>query len=265
MTLDSIKRHPLILVSCVIAIMLGIILVTSLWEKQPSQLYTLRSTGVIVHVLPFLSLQISPPGYPLIGESWKINVYIANRTVDGKPLYEPAFNSTVVVTVLSKGWENKYELRTDSNGEASFQFLPEYDSIAFQAYYSGISSEKVILSTSYISVEIVDTLLIFNAFSVIGSLASGLVYKLKKDDKLAIWINLTKFMSICVLCIFSFVTLTCMYSKIFLGTAWGYPENIIGSYITFFVLRYVFYTGVVLFLAYWIIKLIIRGIETKSI
>jgi len=261
MVVQFVRRHWLAIVTffaIAFTVALGIEITT-----EPSRLtfiYHFPQHGVIVYPFPILTVSISPPGYPETGSSWKINVYIQNNTY----IYKPVPNATIGVTVESAGLTKSYELKADNNGEALFQFLPGYDSIAFQAYYSGISSEKVVLSESYVSVEIVDTLLTYNAFSALGSLASDLVYKPKKCAKLAIWINLTKILGICVFGIFSFVTLTCIYAKISLGTVWGYPENIIGSYITFALLRYVFYTGVVLLFVYWIIKLITRGIETKS-
>lgn len=260
MILNFVKKHPLILsIVCIIIILLGIICIPFFREKQ-NYFLTIHTKGVI---LPFLFLQVSPPGYPQIGQSWKINVYIVNRTVDHKPLYETASNASVIVTVLSEGRETVYQLHTDDKGEALFQFRPEYESIAFQAYYSGILSEKIILTTSYVSVDIVNTLLIYNIFSVIGSIASSLFYKPKKSPPLAIINSLTKLIFVCVLCIFSFITLICIYAKIFLSTAWGYPENLMNGYITFTLLRYVFYVGIILFLAHWILKIVIKGMETK--
>lgn len=76
--------------------------------------------------------------------------------------------------------------------------------------------------------------------------------------------NLIKGMLICVVCVFSFLTFICLYLKVFLGTLWGYPENLIGNYLTFEMLNYTFYAGVALFFLYWISKIITIGMETKT-
>ncbi len=258
MRIQSIIKH-ILTGSLFIVVIVLIAEIVALISKPSGNILYIPCIGSIAPSIPILTAHISPPGYPQAGGFWKINVYIQNRTI----VYQPVPNATVIVTVESEGRSKTYEFRVDDNGEASFQFLPEYKNIAFQAYYSGISSEKVILTTTYVSAEIVDTLLVFNVFSVLGSLASDLLYKPKRNAKLAVWIKLTKWMLICIFCIFSFVTLTCISLKVFQNTAWGFPENIIGSYITFTFLKYIFFAGVVLFFGYWIVRLTIRGIETK--
>jgi hypothetical protein len=97
-------------------------------------------------------MQISPPGYPSVGEQWTINVYIADVASSTKKLtFRPALNSTVVITLLLDGDLRTYELPVEENGKALFQFLPGYSDIAFQANCPGLSSsEKLVLSEHYV-------------------------------------------------------------------------------------------------------------------
>jgi hypothetical protein len=92
----------------------------------------LPTRGRIVY-LPYLVIQISPPGYPVAGTEWKINVYEVDDLSSGVPILKPATNSTVTVNLISSGKEALCQLRTDENGEAVFTYRPEFTDIAFQA------------------------------------------------------------------------------------------------------------------------------------
>ena len=238
----------LLFVICVLIGVIAGIVISSFIRGAPVRI---TSRGVIVHMVPYLTMQVSPPGYPPVGESWVINAYIVDETPPGNTLtFRPALNSTIVVTLLSDGWAKTYELPIDENGRASFQFLPEYSDIAFQAYYPGLQpSNKIVISEHYVSLDEIDFLLTFNAFTVISSslgstwlIRKGAVSKLKK------W---TLFFFICL---FSFVTVFSIYSRFFLGTTWGYPEKIRGSLITVTRLKIISFLGIVSLLLFLIVS-----------
>lgn len=209
------------------------------------------STGQIAPSYPRLEIQVYPPGYPSLGESWTINVYIVNVTSEhALPKFHSALNSTVVVTVLSDEGEQIYELPVDENGKASFQFFPEYSDIAFQAYYPVLPpSAKIVLSQHYVSSEVVDVLLSYNlGFSLIGSPVIGLTIRKRRIGKLA---SLTLYFIIFLFC---FVWLFSLYSKLFQYTIWGHPNNIAGGFITINLLKNISYLATVSIILFWIVS-----------
>lgn len=221
----------------------------------------ITSRGIIVQVVPYLTMQISPPGYPPVGESWAINVYIVDRTPSRNTLtFRPALNSTVVVTLLSDGWVKTYELPVDENGRASFQFLRGYSDVAFQAHCHGLSpSKKIVFSEHYVSPDEVNSLLAFNVFTLVfGSLGSGFLIRKGKIGKLQKWILFF------FLCLFSFVTIFSTYSTFFLGTTWGYPENIVGSLITFTKLKTTSFLGIISLLLFLIISWLLSKANART-
>jgi len=231
--------------------LVGVLLASITFFSSPRVSRYIFSTGVMVRYSD-LAIQISPPGYPLVGESWRIEVYVVNVS-SGIPTFKPALNSTVVVTLLSSGRRRTYELPVDENGVTTFQYRSAYSDIAFQAYHTGLTpSGKVVISRHYVSSNVVDDLWTINAsISIFGSLASGFAIRKRelkgKSGKLTKWILLLIFL------LFSFVAIFSTYSKFFQGTTWGYPENVVGSIITLTSLRYAMFLGIVLLLLYWVV------------
>jgi hypothetical protein len=221
-------------------------------------IYSLPVRGYI-GTNPHLDLQVSPPGYPPVGNFWRINVYIVNET-SGGPIFQPGVNSTVVVTLSMNGWPEQHELQTDQHGIASFQFLSQYTDIAFEAHHPQLPpSHRLVLSSYYVSPEVVDTFLTYNAFSVLGTLGSGFLISSQQSNRLRVWRKLRKWVLVVVFCLFSFVTLVSAYARLFQSTPWGYPENIVGSFITFSLIKSVFYGGLALFVGFWSCNLATRA------
>jgi hypothetical protein len=69
---------------------------------------------------------------------------------------------------------------------------------------------------------------------------------------------------LCVFFAFTFVTLICVYSKLFQSTIWGYPESILGNFVTFTLLNYIFYVGLVFFCIAWTMRLIIFALQKPT-
>jgi hypothetical protein len=210
---------------------------------------------------PRLELQVSPPGYPQAGRSWMINVYIVNETSAG-PIYQPAVNSSVVVTVSVNGWPEKHELQTDMDGVASFQFLSGYTDVTFEAFDAGLEpSATLVVSTYYVSPEVVDTFLTFNAFSVLSAVGSGFLVSDADRKRPWAWTKVRKLLLVtaCLfVCLFALVTLISVYSKLYQGTPWGYPENILDGFVTFSLMKTVFYLELALFIGFCICSLVIK-------
>jgi hypothetical protein len=209
---------------------------------------------------PYVIVEVSPPGYPVIGQSWIIRVYLANLTGEGDIVFQSYSNVTVFVFALVDGKNRNYELNVDANGETMFQFNAGCTDIAFQAVSSEFSpSSRVVITSHYVPASAIDTLLSFNAFSALGLLAADFAVFERKNWKSRRMGILWKFWMASIVFLFSFVFFVSLYAKLFLGTLWGYPENIIGGFVTVGLLNYVFYLGVILLFVFVLYTLAIRG------
>jgi len=226
---------------------------------------TVISKGTVVR-LPMLEIQVSPPGFPEVGQFWKINVFLINKTDNqGNLVYESAPDSIIIVTVPIEAGQKKYELVTNENGEAPFQYVSEYKGVSFQAKYADdLVSPEITLSNYFVPSDVVDTLLYYNVFSVVGSLASGFLIKPDVTARYKSWRRLSRTALFCSIALFAFVTLSSLISKTFEGTTWGYPNKILNSPIDFTLLRYVFYIAVLLLISAWIVNLAIEGMSKKE-
>lgn len=237
------QLERVILLVGAIALLLAVLITTT----KKDLFITVPSIGRILPTSPYLTIQLSPPGYPSPGQSWTISVFMLN--VSSSPqAFQPAINSTVTVTLPDNRYKKTYTLPVDENGKTEFQFLLGYTDISFQAHCPGFkSSEKIILTENYVSYDVVDSLLSFNLIiSISSSLGSGWLIRKRKVSKL---VNL---MFVFVTSLFLFVTICTLYSKLFQYTSWGYPERIMGDLITFTVLKYAFFAGVILLLSFGI-------------
>lgn len=212
---------------------------------------------------PFLDIGVSPPGYPQVGDSWVITVYLVNLSSStGKLVYILVNNATVVVTVNADGQRIIHELKTDAQGQTTFEYAQGYSDIAFQAFNAELSPSIVfVLSERYVSSDIINQLLASNFLFDIASMGSSIVFKLKKSGRAGRWkIAPTIFQGISIFC-FSVVTLFSLSSKLFQGSAWGYPENVWNDLITVSGLKLTFLAGVASLALSWIFKVILYGIQ----
>lgn len=197
------------------------------------------SRGTINRIYPRLVIQVSPPGYPSPGKEWEVSVFEVSLVSDSE-IHRPASNSNVTVVLRSSGMEQVFYLRVDDNAQATFLYRPEYSDIAFQAFQGDLSSQTVILSKHYVSSDVVDNLLRFNILALAVSVVSGgFILRQRKIDRVAKGILLLD------ICLFAFVMVFSAFSKLFQGTAWGFPENIVGGVITITLLRYLWFIGLI--------------------
>lgn len=166
------------------------------------------------------------------------------------PTFQPALNSTVVVSLKSKEQVQRYELPVDDYGETSFQFLPDFADIAFQGYKSGYPpSNTVVLSDHFVSLAVVDSLLVYDLPSLITSAVLAFACG-RRDGKLTILVI------VFIMSLFFFVGVFSLYSRFFQYTVWGCPNDIISGFITFDLLKSIYYSTVLLsgaFLSCWVV------------
>lgn len=228
--------------------------VTSIIRNQ----VTLRSTGYL-WTGPYMIVEVSPPGYPPIGEYWSIRVFVVNRTSEGI-VFQRLSNVTILAVALVDDITKNYELNVDTNGETSMQFQSGCSDIAFQAISAELPpSEKVIITDHYVPASAIDSLLSFNAFSALGLLIANFAVFERKGWKSPRMGILWKFWMASIVCFFSITFFVSLYTKIFLWSQWGYPENIVDGFITITYLNYVFYFGVILLFVFVLYTLIMKG------
>lgn len=236
--------------------------------SRPSYVVTLPTLGTIIPATvfhaPYVEIQVSPPGYPPVGEFWTIHIYVVNKTAQDKLAYSEASNASLIVTLISDGVKKTYELSPNENGVATFQYHSSYTDIAFEAQTPELSpSQKAVLSTHYVSSDVVDTLFTFNIFSILIWLPSGYLIA----DKIgfsAKWVKLEKLILLFMVFLFIFVFLSALYVKSFRGTIWGYPHNLVNGFITLSLLRDIFYLWVILLVSYSAIKIIVSVIKKPA-
>jgi uncharacterized membrane protein YeaQ/YmgE (transglycosylase-associated protein family) len=196
-------------------------------------------TVTVIRAPRFIAVEVSPLAFPVVGESWKIFVYAQNVSSD-LGFYTPQPNATVLVTVNDGNKIKTYNLPADEKGQTEFQYLADYTDVAFRASYAGNESETVVISTHFAPSDSVDTLMIVSGFmSPLTGIGSGLSFRNKKV-KMVLSTLITG-----VFVVFIFIMIFSTYAKLFLGTIWGYPENI--GLVSLDLLKYATIIGVVLF------------------
>lgn len=217
----------------VIAVVLVLFSLISVWIVRPP-------------LEPYLELQVFPPGYPEIGDSWSLLVYKTNLT-DGTPTHKIAENATVIVDILARTNDVEfYELQTDDRGRTSFWYSPRYSEVCFQAFLNGYRpSNRVILNQSYVPGSTATFLFSFSSGSIAGALGIGKYLMEKKKTRLRriLYWNMP-----CIIVVSSFILLLTFYSFLFKSTSWGFPSEVIAPFLTFESLKYSAFIVVILYI-----------------
>lgn len=215
-------------------------------------------SGTFVGVVwPHLYIEVSPMGYPAVGCPWIVNVYVVD-VVSNNVILRPSNNSTVVVTVKHGNYGQAYNLPVGADGQATFDFLPGCSDVAFQAISGELSSEKIVVSTHYVSSDVVDSLISVNGLMSAVSTAGGALTIHSKKTR-----NMLKITSVVVISLFAAVSFFSLYSKLFQGTIWGYPENLFDSVITLTLLKYLTFFGFVLISVLAVLAIVFRPRASK--
>ncbi|MGD0495333.1 MAG: hypothetical protein ABSB28_04765 [Candidatus Bathyarchaeia archaeon] len=244
------RKKILVIVTAMIAFLAGYIAVSYLGKPVRGGTYVIFSQ-TLRWINP-LQIEVSPQGYPVIGESWTIRVY-AVIIVSGNATFQPSHNSTVLAFVNVGGFMQTYNLSVDTDGQTTFKYLSEYSDVAFQAYSGDLRSGKVIFSTHYVSSDIVDGLVSVEGSMTFLSVCGGIL-NLRSEKARRIF----KMVSVVVICYFAVVISFLMYSRLFQSTVWGYPENVIDGIITLRLLTYAVYFGVVLLPIFAVLVFVFR-------
>lgn len=200
-----------------------------------------------------IHLEISPIEYPAQGQSWTLSVYSTNITAD-KVLFTPLSNATIQVNVKENGIEKSYQLSPDASGHAQFQYLGSYSDVAFQAYSGDVRSESIVVGSHYVTSTVVERMIeVSSFFSLMTFLFAGLAKLTHKVTRLLGFL-LILFLAV----LFSIIAIFAFYASFYLETAWGFPENIIGSFVTFSVLEYATIVGIILFFSFVVVMIVTK-------
>lgn len=193
---------------------------------------------------PYLELQVSPPGYPQVGDTWKILVYKVNESTR-----EYAKNATVIVEVLTETNTNEsYKLPTNEIGQATFQYLPEHSEVSFQAFLEGYEASDIFrMNQRYVPESDITILFwVSSAASFGGAVATGKY--IGGERKKSTYKKAVFWTSVVTWGLSSFVLLSTIYLFLFRSTFWGYPWEVVGPFVTTETLRYSTYVAGVLYL-----------------
>lgn len=191
---------------------------------QPKKgVITIFSRGFVLPVGDPLHLEVVPNGYPIVGETWIIFVY--NYSISSNKLSLKACpNASVLVTVKLEDASRTYNLSVNAEGKTTFNYLPEFRDVAFQAFRDESYSDKIVISEHYVSSDIINRLSAGNFLALAVSILGLVISRNKIGRKI-------KLIFFAIICLFSFVTITSLFSYAQV-TVWGYPEKIIGSLVT---------------------------------
>ena len=249
----------ILLIGILISFSFVLALITVGNEPPKKSSKEITMTGTIISPIPYLVVQVSPPGYPIPGTAWKISVYEVSEYLNEAPILKPAPNSTVQITLMENGKKIIHQITTDSNGETNFEFMPDYTAIAFSAFTKNITRcETVALSTQYNDSQGLDRSLLTNLSLTVVTIAGFIISQREKAapfTKRNIIFERVIFGS--ALFLFAFVTVVSSISRIAQNTIWGYPENILWGVITVTSLEYLSIIGIVLFMTILFYALII--------
>lgn len=81
--------------------------------------------------IPILKMEVNPPGYPVEGKSWNIQIW---GSVDNGRTWETVENASIEINTANEG---KFVLLSDEDGKASFSYIEAMGTVGFNA-----SSEK---------------------------------------------------------------------------------------------------------------------------
>lgn len=226
-------------------------------ELQIGSLLRVGSFGNIVTVWggPYLTIQISPHGYPSPGTKWEISIF---EVLTSECIHTPALNSNVTISVLLENGEKEiYEYLVDENAKLLFEYRPEYADVAFQAHKNDIHSEKIILTEHFHSLTNVENLRLFNGFTLLLTIPGGIsLFRGKAKKILTVVFIITLFVNAFTA---SFLTLAIQQS-----TAWGIPEVLSSGFITINLLKLTSAVGFLLVIALWITMIIANVLLQKN-
>lgn len=180
----------------------------------------------------YLHMEVSPMAFPVIGQSWTIFVYSLSSSSD-TIIYRPQPNALVKITTKERDKTIIYNLTVNEIGQSQFLYSGQYEDLAFQAEYRGNQTELISISTHYTSKDTVDNLIKFSGLLVLANgietiLTSFRVLEIDNRKIRITFASLLAFLSIVSAAVF----LISVFSKMYLETIWGYPENI-NKYISF--------------------------------
>jgi len=208
---------------------------------------TTTSDGVIITRIqphPNIAMNVNPPGFPVVGQFWQINVYSENESSDGVPYLSPLPHATILVKVIVNGQLTVYNSTTDEDGQLEFKFLSKYSDISFQAISGGNEGDIYAFTQQaehYVSANIVD--FIFSLSIIMSGITAssvGVLHFVKKIRVVFSWLIGA------VLCLALVQFVVSVIAKLFWLTEWGYVENIFG-YLTWTFMRYTAIAGVMLY------------------
>jgi hypothetical protein len=200
---------------------------------------------------PELRIDVSPPGYPPSGESWKITVWEWNGSLGSTWL--KASNASVT---LFQETDETWTTLTGIDGEAVIQYRPEYGHVRFEASKSGFPSVDWSPAYRFISLEIV-----IASYTLFFALAGATVALLKSffdhERSLQLFVRICGYGAGLTLVVLSFLEGTWFFRNLYTGATWGFNETVFGPIVfehLFLVMGVLIILSVICGVHLWVLK-----------
>lgn len=209
----SMNRNPRIAVTLLIVLFMALLSYTG---------FVLFSGQQVPQ--PQLKVMVSPPGYPIIGTTWEVQVF--QRSYIGQP-WELAANSSVLMTTTGEG---NFSFNANS-GEVGITYTQSFGQVKFFAEKSGFESAVYRPQTVFFPNEVAYLVIGFYLFG--GGLSVYEVsFEVRPTEKRS------RFRRILTYCTLVSVSIGYILSVEWVqvwsfGTAWGFGNDILGG-VSFF-------------------------------
>lgn len=183
----------------------------------------LAGTGILLSIVQpaQLKMDVSPPGYPPLGEPWKITVW--ENSMEGSGWTK---SSNVSVTVLTETGDS-YILSTDIDGLLEIDYRPEYGKVKITAVKEGFQGVAWSPARRFIALSIV--LAFYGVFIAISGVTGKIVYQFFKLEKgLSRSVRSIGYSVAVIQIVETFLVSEWFWNNYKTGPTWGFNSVILG-------------------------------------
>ena len=169
---------------------------------------------------PQLKVMVNPPGYPVTGATWEVQIFQRNYT---EQPWELAENATVLMTAANEG-NFSY---TAGEGIVTITYTPAFGQVTFLAQKTGFESATYRPQTVFYPNEVGYLLAGFYLFGG-GLSVYEISFEIKPRKKEATPLRILRFSTLASVGLGYILTVEWIHEWNF-GTAWGFGNAIIGG------------------------------------
>lgn len=169
--------------------------------------------------LPQLNMVINPPGYPVEGKSWDIEVW---GSVDSGLTWMPVENATIEISTSNQG---KFVLFSDENGKASFTYLKKMGTVSFEAFHEKYGTVKWAPQIRFVDNNVARIVIVF-----FGLGGSSIIWQVISKSKRKDLIDKILFYTLVISSVTGWLLNFYWFFQWKWGTEWGFGNRIVTLY-----------------------------------